>query len=288
VASRREVEDSLPAELAGVQVVGYFDGTKDEVADLLRALPTSPDARPLPNPLPPAPALPASRYTRLRDDVRADRLDGDQQQALVRRLREWWQEEGDASRAGLLVDDLAQRPDLLASVVPSVEALRRELTSEDGRGGRAHRRRSGWSSATRAERVGMAIGGLAVLAVVLGQLTADLYADCDGCKILRWGEGATAGPVSRVPYLILGGVLVCGLVAVVSGRARRGGAGAVLAAGILLLITVWIDVERVAGDSSINRFGSGLRWTVLAGLMALAAGAVLLACRSGKTSSGRR
>jgi hypothetical protein len=57
---------------------------------------------------------------------------------------------------------------------------------------------------------------------------------------------------------------------------------AVVAAGIALLGALWINVtELTQGESGIGQFGAGIAWTTLAGLLALAAGAVAMTSRFG-------
>lgn len=286
VALRDDLEDTLPAELTGLQVVSYREGSKDEVADLLRALSSLDGERPLPDPLPAPPELPASQYGQLRDQVRADRLDGDQQEAVLRRIRELWAEEGDTDRALLLVEGMRDRSDLLASVVPEVEALTTELAAADASTPGHRRALARWGRLGRAGRVGIGLGSLSLVAVTIGLLSSDLYVACEGCGTRDWGDSSG---VSRWPYLVLAVVVLAGLIATVVGRANRAGGIAVLGAGAAILATVWRDITHLTedGNDAIYRFGSGLWWTMLAGLLVVVAGTVLVVAESGTTADDR-
>jgi hypothetical protein len=187
VALRVDLEDNLPAELTGLQVVSYREGSKDEVADLLRALSSLDGERPLPDPLPTPPELPASQYGRLRDEVRADRLDADQQESVLRRIRQLWVEEGDADRALVLLEEMRDRSDLLASVVPDVEALTMEIAADRAQTPRRRRALARWERLGRAGRAGVGLGALSLVAIAIGQLSSDLYIACQGCRLHAWG-----------------------------------------------------------------------------------------------------
>ena len=128
----------------------------------MRALSSLDGERPLPDPLPMPPELPASLYGRLRDEVRADQLGVDQQETVLRRIRELWAEEGDADRALVLIEELGNRPDLLASVVPDVEALTMEIAADSAPTSRRRRGLDRWERLGRARQAGAGLGALSL------------------------------------------------------------------------------------------------------------------------------
>lgn len=276
VAIRSDLDEVLPAELADVQAVTYTDGSKGEVANLVRAISDLREDRPLPDPLPTPPRLPVSSYTRLRDEVSADRLDADQQRAVIGRIRDLWEDEGDALRSRALLAELRQREDLLASLLQSVDALDGELSLDSGA---AHRRLGlgGVALLNRAERTGVVMAGLSILALGLGQINSEVYSDCEGCA-LDWGEERSNVAVSRWPYVVIGVALLVCLVWWLSGRARRIGAVSFLAVAVVGVAALWLDVFQMTGDAdeAIYRFGPGFAWTALGALLAQSAGIVLM------------
>lgn len=230
------------------------------------------------------PELPASLYGRLRDEVRADQLGVDQQETVLRRIRELWAEEGDADRALVLIEELGNRPDLLASVVPDVEALTMEIAADSAPTSRRRRGLDRWERLGRARQAGAGLGALSLAATAIAQLSSDLYHFCEQCPG-TWGE---VSGISRLPYVVLAGVVVIGLAALLSSRAVRVGGIVVLGAGVAMLAVVSLHIiELTQGRDVISRVGSGFWWRMVAGLLAVVAGAILVAAPPLTTADDR-
>ena len=123
------VADSLmPPELAALHRVDYTTNDKGSFAALNRALSTLPAAPPLPDPLPPQPAVPASYLFDLRSEIEStEPLTSERQLQLVQQLRGRL-EEGHARPDILsLVQRLRKRDDLLVRVDQELGELQREL-----------------------------------------------------------------------------------------------------------------------------------------------------------------
>jgi hypothetical protein len=73
----------LPSAVQRLQIVNYIDQNKQQFISLLKALKTLPPTLPLPQPLPPEPAIPLSPFASLRDRMDAATLPLEEQQDLV-------------------------------------------------------------------------------------------------------------------------------------------------------------------------------------------------------------
>jgi len=123
------VADSLmPPELAALHRVDYTTNDKSSFAMLNRALTSLPMAPPLPDPLPPSPAVPASYLFDLRSEIEStEPLGSERQLQLLQQLRGRL-EEGHARPDVLsLVQRLRRRDDLLVRVDQELGELQREL-----------------------------------------------------------------------------------------------------------------------------------------------------------------
>ena len=196
---KTDVDDILPSQLIDRHVVVYSDGSKAEVANLIRALSQLTTGRPLPHPLPPLPPLRSSRFSALRDELSSDRLDADQQAATLRRIRIWWDDESDFVRTQLLLSELRHRPDLFASIVGEIDVFAAELVKADATPTRS-RMLARWKRIEPTDRIGGVVGVLAVAALVLGQLSGELYSPCQGCELMDWGEEGAADPCRRCGF----------------------------------------------------------------------------------------
>jgi TIR domain len=281
VSIRPDVDDLLPGELVDRQVIGYIEGTKAEVADLIRALGAHGPPGPLPDPLPPSPPAPISRYARLRDEVRAEVLDADDQVGVLRRIRAWQADEGDRERALGLAEELRSRPDLLAAVAPDVDALLAELTPAAA--SRERRPRVERRVHSLAELIGLEVAVLAVVALALGQITDGVYSDCDGCEIYGWGPNdSSSGGVGRWVYVGAIALLVLSVVAAWVFGAARTAAVVVTVTGLIVLLRLWADVAHLtSGGTGVNQFGASVPWTFAGGALAGAAGVLLLSSAFG-------
>jgi hypothetical protein len=121
------IEEISPAlvdpRVAEAQWVAFRPGDPQSLLSLMRAFTVMSAAPPLPNPMPPQPAVPISYLTDLQEQVTGPvELTRDQQVALVARLRDRLGGPDDKD-VRLLLSKLRGRPDLNVRVAEDIDAL---------------------------------------------------------------------------------------------------------------------------------------------------------------------
>jgi hypothetical protein len=106
----------LPPLLAETHYIDLRSDAREAVAAYARALSRLSPAPPLPEPLPPAPAVPVSYLADLRGRVERPDLTHDEQWGLLNELQEALTRPEQAEAARGLLRDFAKRPDLMQSV----------------------------------------------------------------------------------------------------------------------------------------------------------------------------
>jgi hypothetical protein len=124
----------LPPDLAQVQFVNYCDPTPEAAFELAAALSGLPPAPPLPDPLPPEPAVPGNYWFSVSEQVHASDLGLDQQLALVARLRDDMHKPADRERVWDLLHILASRRDLFAATFREIDELLKHEPDAQGDG----------------------------------------------------------------------------------------------------------------------------------------------------------
>ena len=115
--------DMLPPMLSAVQYVDYRTPDRKAAFALMKALRALPPAQPLPDPLPPAPALPASFLGVIRQQMdEAETLSFHEQTALVLKLKDRLDDPAQAAEARKLLLKLRRRDDLYSKVADEIEA----------------------------------------------------------------------------------------------------------------------------------------------------------------------
>jgi hypothetical protein len=112
-------EGLLPPLLAEMHYIDHRSDSRDSVAVYARALSRLSPAPPLPEPLPPAPAVPVSYLADLRGRVERPTLSHEEQWRLLAELQESLTRPEQADVAHVLLQDFAKRPDLMQSVATS-------------------------------------------------------------------------------------------------------------------------------------------------------------------------
>jgi hypothetical protein len=114
----------LPPALSQVQFVDYRKQDRDAAFRLARALATVPAAKPLPDPLPPAPEAPISYLGTLTEQVETtSTLSFAQQSALLVDLRRSVRDPETEADARMLLQKLRRRRDLLATIAEDIDEL---------------------------------------------------------------------------------------------------------------------------------------------------------------------
>lgn len=128
VAIERIVPDLLPPQLARLQMVDFAESNGQEVFDLVNALQSLPDPRPVPEPPPEQPPVPISYLSGLGQEVAAPSLNIDEQYALVRQLRAGLQRPRERDAVVELMHRLARREDLIVGPSKELDLLVAEAT----------------------------------------------------------------------------------------------------------------------------------------------------------------
>jgi hypothetical protein len=118
-----------PAPLPLLQWIPYLSGDKSELVGLVRTL--SGGLRDLPDPLPPDPPVPGSYLITLSAQIRTtDRLDLGGQLLILHRIRSGMAQVRQPAALAALLDEFRGRHDLLAEVLPELDRLRAQLSTE--------------------------------------------------------------------------------------------------------------------------------------------------------------
>jgi hypothetical protein len=113
----------LPAHLASVQIVDFTDPAGSAAFDLTGALLQLPAPHPLPDPLPPEPAVPISYLSDLSERIQAANMNLDEQLSLVGRLRQGLAKPRERDAVLELVQRLKQRNDLYHATAQELELM---------------------------------------------------------------------------------------------------------------------------------------------------------------------
>ena len=114
----------LPPALSKVQLVPYLRQDRGEALRLARALSSLPQARPLPDPLPPPPDVPISYLGQLTEKVESlTALDYDEQSALLIDLRRGMQDPETRDDSRTLLGRLRKRRDLFAAIAEEIDLI---------------------------------------------------------------------------------------------------------------------------------------------------------------------
>jgi hypothetical protein len=128
--SDKVLPDSLPPELTEVQWVDYSRPDKEALKSLQRTLRRLPKAPPLPDPLPEAPAVPASYLSNLRAKIDTDsQLQFQDQIQLVFELRSQFRNGDPVKEIIDLLQRLKKRDDLFAKVSQDIDHLHVKLAA---------------------------------------------------------------------------------------------------------------------------------------------------------------
>ena len=119
----------LPEPLASIQYVDFRTGDRSAFVRLVRTLQELPPPAALPDPLPDLPEVPLSYLNRLANQVDSEHpLTFEQQTALVTKLKEAVHDPESRRDAIEMLQRLRRRHDLLAVVVPDIDALLQEAS----------------------------------------------------------------------------------------------------------------------------------------------------------------
>lgn len=121
-----------PADIAAMPVIDYSRPSEDAAYELIGAIRALPPAGPLPYPLPAAPALPTSPFGNIVDRLAEPALSRKDQLEIIERLGAAFSpaaDPHDAPTALKLLDQMEERPDLLAAAAREIEKIRAQLTA---------------------------------------------------------------------------------------------------------------------------------------------------------------
>jgi hypothetical protein len=127
--------ESLPLDLARLQVIDYCNPNEAAAYQLIGALMQLPAARQLPDPLPEPPPLPVSPMDAIAAELEAVSLSEGRQLAIIGRLESALDpsaDPGGRAEARALLDQMARRPDLLAAVDRRIATLQGTTRGADG------------------------------------------------------------------------------------------------------------------------------------------------------------
>jgi hypothetical protein len=114
----------LPPALSRVQLLLYLRQDRSEALRLARAIGSLPPARPLPDPLPPAPDVPISYLGQLTEKVESlSALNYDEQSALLLDLRRGIQDPETRNDSRTLLERLRKRRDLFAGIAEEIDLM---------------------------------------------------------------------------------------------------------------------------------------------------------------------
>ena len=122
----------LPRHLSELQFVDFRKADRQSLTGLARSLGALPPSRPLPNPLPPPPMVPASYLSGLASRVNIDSaMTFEEQSTLVVELRQGLREAANRNDSLVLLRRLRARRDLLATVAENIDELLRQGTGAE-------------------------------------------------------------------------------------------------------------------------------------------------------------
>ncbi|MBI5669409.1 MAG: TIR domain-containing protein [Chloroflexi bacterium] len=124
------IPDDLPVPLQRRQIVDYRSQDKLAFQKLLEALRSLPAPVPLPDPLPPPPTAPISPLTGIRHQLLAERLDFDQQSALLQKLKYYLTIPDEAKDAHRLLMVLKSHADVRKSIADDIDLTLKNLSPE--------------------------------------------------------------------------------------------------------------------------------------------------------------
>jgi peptide/nickel transport system substrate-binding protein len=114
---------TLPPELQEIQFANYTTQSRQQVAALGGSLNSLPPAQPLPDPLPPEPAVPLSPLARLAQQIEAPTLTSTEQIEITFELESLYREATTRASAETLIRKLNQRDDLTRTVANRLHIL---------------------------------------------------------------------------------------------------------------------------------------------------------------------
>lgn len=118
--------DHVPRVVSRRQIVNYGRGEKSGVLELNKALQTVATSGPLPDPLPSPPTVPISYVAEIIEEIRRkDRLEHDEQIAIVFRLRDHLRQSGDYAGVRKAFETMLQRRELYANVRDEIQQILR-------------------------------------------------------------------------------------------------------------------------------------------------------------------
>jgi hypothetical protein len=126
-----EIEKAPPSIALG-QVVDLTDPTVERGIKLVMELRSLPAPPPLPEPLPPEPAVPASNFDRYRSLVDSESLGYKDQWALLTDLKPHLDVQEDRPKAAALLVSLARRQDVVRQVAQAIDALDLTVATRQG------------------------------------------------------------------------------------------------------------------------------------------------------------
>lgn len=124
------IPDDLPAALQRRQIVDYRSQDKTAFQKLLEALRSLPAPAPLPDPLPQPPSAPISPLTGIRHQLLSERLDFDQQSALLQKLKYYLTIPDEAKDAHRLLMVLKSHADVRKSIADDIDLTLKNLPPE--------------------------------------------------------------------------------------------------------------------------------------------------------------
>jgi|GEM_PF-2959655 len=115
---------SLPSEIARIQIVACKRRDIQSVLDFLRAINLLPSPQPLPNPLPDTPEAPLSELVKLRDEI--DNLTSDEigQKKVLASIEHYLDNRRTRQQAKKLLEKFSTHPKLLQSVAVKTEEMK--------------------------------------------------------------------------------------------------------------------------------------------------------------------
>jgi hypothetical protein len=116
--------DLLPPELSVIQFVDYRTQDRQSAFRLVNALNNLPSPRPLPDPLPEAPAVPISYLGSLKEQIEISRsLSFEEQTALIFKLKDQFLQEDQQEDVLVLLRAMKRREDLFAKIDKEIDTL---------------------------------------------------------------------------------------------------------------------------------------------------------------------
>ena len=122
----------IPSDVARLQIIDYTRPDETSAFRLSAAIFSLPKPKALPDPLPPPPALPQTRFANLNDLIAARSLSMEEQLGILARLEGALaptSDQEDRETAAEMLSEMAKRPDLYEAAARKMEALQAKAGS---------------------------------------------------------------------------------------------------------------------------------------------------------------